>query len=156
MSLCNNMSSSVFRHSQGERKGSPILLMEEIELPKQPKSAALSNKEIGKRIRSIRRKRGITQQELADTLATNQGTISNIERGVRGVTVQQLVKLARVLKVSADEILGDKKSYRDKELDLFRDRQFLRRFEHIARLPKRDRQALLRTIDAALRGSQAG
>jgi transcriptional regulator with XRE-family HTH domain len=117
---------------------------------------AISNEQIGRRLRSVRRKKGITQQELASALGTNQGTISNIERGVRGVTVQQLVKLARALRVSTNEILEERKSPKDGNVDLFKDRQFLRRFERINQLSKRDRQAILRTIDAALRGARTG
>jgi hypothetical protein len=64
---------------------------------------------------------------------------------VRGLTIQQVVKLARALEVSPDRILGEGPPAKD---SLLRDRRFLRRLQKIERLPKRDQQALLRTIDA--------
>jgi len=116
-------------------------------LPLPPKEVVLSKKEIGQRVRAIRQERGISQVELAAALGTYQTTISAIERGVRGLTVQQVVKLAAALGVSPDRILTQAKASQD---PLLKDRRFLRRLQKIERLPKRDQQALLRTIDAFL------
>jgi hypothetical protein len=70
-----------------------------------------------------------------------------MERGARALTIHQILKLSKALKVSTDEILsGETPSPNGTHID----RRFLRRIEKTARLPKRDQQALLRTIDAFL------
>lgn len=116
-------------------------------LPQPPRSVVLSKKEIGQRLRAIRQERGISQVELAAALGTYQTTVSAIERGVRGLTIQQVVKLASALGVSSDRILTQPAAGEERTL---KDRRFLRRLEKVERLPKRDQQALLRTIDAFL------
>lgn len=50
--------------------------------------------------------------------------------------------------ISADEILGLEKSART--MNAIRNRRLYRQLQSIDRLPKRDQQALLRTIDAFL------
>jgi transcriptional regulator with XRE-family HTH domain len=77
-------------------------------VPRPPKDVVLTNKKIGERLRAIRDQRGYSQGKLARLARTHPQSISQIERGVRGVTVQQLVKLARALQVTMDELLGDK------------------------------------------------
>ena len=117
-------------------------------MPRPPKSVFLSKKDVGQRLRAIRLEHGVSQIELAKALGTYQTTISAIERGVRGLTLQQAVRMADALGASPDDILGPRKDPRD--ATRLKDRRFVRRLEKIAHLPKRDQQALLRTIDAFL------
>jgi hypothetical protein len=63
------------------------------------------------------------------------------------------VKLAGILKVSADEILGLEQS---RPTRAPRDRRLLRRLQDLDRLSKRDRDALMRTLDAFLSKAQPG
>lgn len=62
-----------------------------------------SNAKIGKRIRKIRKSLSMTQPELASALGVSQGTISNIERGIRANI--PLSKLLQALGVSLKEIV---------------------------------------------------
>jgi transcriptional regulator with XRE-family HTH domain len=117
-------------------------------LPQPPKVVVLSKKEIGRRVRAARQVRGITQVELAKTLGTYQTVVSAIERGVRGLTIHQVARLASALGASLDELLGS--SSHAPSNGQLKDRRFLRRLQKIEQLPKRDQQALLRTIDAFL------
>lgn len=112
----------------------------------------ISKKEIGERLRAARRKRGITQEELASILGTNQSQVSNVERGDRGLTIQQLVKICRALRISPVEILGETKE--TKENGFIKDRRFIRRLQQVDRLSKADKLALLKTIDAYLKSSR--
>src|SRR5512138_2205839 len=76
-------------------------------LPRPPKEEVVSKKQIGERLRALRQARELTQAELAEILGTKHTNVSGVERGVRGLTVQQIVKLARALDVSPDAILGN-------------------------------------------------
>jgi hypothetical protein len=62
-----------------------------------------------------------------------------------------LAALARQLKVSADELLGLKKSKRNGDVE--HDPRLARRLRLIRKLPKRDRQALMRSIDNFLKAA---
>ena len=58
-----------------------------------------SNKhiEIGKFIRNLRKKRGLTQVELAEKLEKKQSAIARIERGGLNFSTGELIKIGEVL-----------------------------------------------------------
>jgi transcriptional regulator with XRE-family HTH domain len=120
-------------------------------LPRPPKHTVLSKKEIGARLRVARQRKDVTQADLAAILGTNQSHVSNVERGDRGLTIQQLVKICRALKISPEEILGEGPVAEERSL---KDRRLLKRLRQIEKLPKTDKQALLKTIDAFLKSSR--
>jgi transcriptional regulator with XRE-family HTH domain len=123
-----------------------------VAVPKPSKHVVLSMKEIGNRLRALRQARDMTQAELARALGTQQTAISQVELGNRGLTVQQVVKLAKALRVSTDAVLGPSNGSQDEALP--RDRKLISRLRQIERLPRAEKQALLRTIDAFLKSSQ--
>jgi len=92
----------------------------------------------------------MTQIDLAEALRITQSNLSAIERGARGLTVHQVVKLAWALRVTTDEILSPTKTATKSDRDVMKDRRFLRRLQKVGELPERDQQALLRTLDAFL------
>jgi transcriptional regulator with XRE-family HTH domain len=107
------------------------------------------DKTIGQRVARLRKERGLTQQELAERLGLGQSNVSDYERGVLRVQGAELiVKLTQVLDVSADELLG--LAPRPRSNGATRNRRFLRRLQQLDRLPARDQQAVLRTLDAFL------
>jgi transcriptional regulator with XRE-family HTH domain len=112
----------------------------------------IPQEQIGQRLRAVRERKGMSQGTLAQALATRQSNISDIERGVRGLTIQQLVKIARVLGTTPNEILGEKPSRARSNGDI-QDRRFLRRLQQINSLTRRQKDALLMTIDTFLRGA---
>ena len=107
---------------------------------------------MGQRLRTLRRERGLSQVELSERIGMTQSNISAIERGARGVTIHQVVKIAKALHASTDEILLGVKPGKQKTNGNIKDRRFLRRLQQIDSLPKRKKQALLTTIDAYLSG----
>lgn len=107
---------------------------------------------IGSRLKEIRISRGVKQKDLAEQLGMGQSGLSRYERGEMRLPSSLLAKLARVLKASADEILGLKELKRG---PLVRDRRFLKRLPAIDSLPERQKDALLTTIDGLLRSSRA-
>jgi len=103
---------------------------------------------IGRRIRELRKRQGMTQAELALELGVNQSAVSDYEKGVVRIHAALLAALATVLKSSADEILGLGKH--PSKRGPTSDRRFLRRIEQLHRLSRRDQQSILGTIDAFL------
>lgn len=106
-----------------------------------------SEETVGERLARIRRERGITQAELAEKLGLAQPNVSDYERGILRLNADLILKLTGILKVSADELLGLRQP---KSTRSVKNRRLARRIEEIERLPRRDQEALLRTIDAFL------
>ena len=72
---------------------------------------ALNTKEIGDRVRQLRKARGITQDELGLVLgdrvtgkALSRGQVSNLETGKRNFNIHQLKVLADFFRVSIDTL----------------------------------------------------
>lgn len=60
---------------------------------------------IGKHLRSTRRVKDITQEELAEMLDVSVCWISRIERGVKLPNLKFLSRMAKALKVTVKELL---------------------------------------------------
>lgn len=102
----------------------------------------------GSRVARLRREKGITQIELAEKLGVTQSVVSDYERDMLRLNGELIVQLTAILKVSADEILGlEKMTPREA---VVKNRRLYRQLQDIDRLPKRDQEALFRTIDAFL------
>ena len=83
---------------------------------------------------------------LAEEIGIIQSLVSNYESGRLRLHAEMLARLALALEVSADELLGLKKSKEEKAPK----RKFLRRLKLTEQLSKREQEALLMTIDAFL------
>ena len=58
------------------------------------------------RLKELRLKKGLTQQQIADEIGVNRGSYSNWEKGKREPSFENLVKLADLLDVSLDWLFG--------------------------------------------------
>jgi transcriptional regulator with XRE-family HTH domain len=112
-------------------------------VPRPPKETLISKKEVGTRVRALRQARDLSQGELAALLAIPSTNVSAIERGVRGLSLQQLAKLAKALDVSPGEILNGHPQARHQS-------RLPRRLERIRGLPRTKRRILFEIIDAFL------
>ena len=65
---------------------------------------------VGRKISVLRKKRGITQMELANRLGLSFQAVSNWERGVAMPDIGNLKLLAQILETTIDDILGDEKT----------------------------------------------
>ena len=65
----------------------------------------MDQKAIGKRIKSAREKKGLTQEQLAEQVNLSPMHISVIERGNKLPRLETLINIANVLDVSADILL---------------------------------------------------
>jgi len=63
---------------------------------------------IGRKISELRKRRNMTQMELADQMGISFQAVSNWERGNSMPDISKLPELAELLSVSLDELLGEK------------------------------------------------
>lgn len=62
---------------------------------------------IGNRLLLIRRRRGLTQTEVAEAAGLSDRAYADIERGTVNMRVETLLKICTVLRITPDEILTD-------------------------------------------------
>ena len=62
-------------------------------------------RDIGKNIRALREKRGMTQEALAEALFVTRQTVSNYETGRSRPDLDMLVKIAQVLEADVNQVL---------------------------------------------------
>lgn len=58
--------------------------------------------ESGKRIKEMRKKKGMTQEELSDAIAVSPFMIGKIERGESGTTIDTMGRMTEILGTSVD------------------------------------------------------
>jgi transcriptional regulator with XRE-family HTH domain len=62
--------------------------------------------QIGDRLREARQGRELTQDELADKCGLHRTFIGSVERGERNVSIVNLRRIARVLRLPLSELFG--------------------------------------------------
>jgi len=110
------------------------------------KPIELSPELIGQRLQRLRKKRGLTQAELADNIGITREAISAYEAGRVRLVDEIVIRCAAILHVSTDELLGVSKSNTDDSPSL----RIMRRVQKIERLPPAKQKAVLQTLDLAL------
>lgn len=108
---------------------------------------------LGERLARLRKAKGLSQVELARAIGVAQPIVSKYESGELRLHGELIVVLAGLLDVSADELLGLEPASSPQAP---KDRRLVRRLEAFDKLPKRDRDALTRTIDAFLTARTGG
>jgi transcriptional regulator with XRE-family HTH domain len=63
------------------------------------------SEKLGKNMKRIRTKKGITQGDIVRSLGVSRGFISNIESGKTNPTLSTIAKIAKALNVSTNELL---------------------------------------------------
>lgn len=107
------------------------------------------DKAFGKRLQEIRKRRGLSQVEVAQKLGIHQSLISQYERGYLRLHGALLVRLAQVLKTTPDTILAVKEDAQNGDGHTL-DRRFVRRLQKLGKLSAHQKKILLGTIDAFL------
>ena len=62
-------------------------------------------KEMGQRIKIRRKKLMLTQEEIAEQLNISVKHLSEVERGIAGLSIENLIKLSNILGLSLDYII---------------------------------------------------
>ena len=106
---------------------------------------------IGKNIAYYRKKKGLTQKELAAQMSIPANLISHYETDRLKITANMLYKFAQSLKISADKLIGlNSFSETEKTLSL----KIVKRMKEIEKLDLPNQKTLLKTIDNYLRGAK--
>lgn len=100
---------------------------------------------VGRRIAELRKSAGLTQRQLADKMGTAWSNVAYWERGADAPPGTALAKLAHVLGVSVDDLLGTAKPKPKKSVAQGR---LQRVFESVAKLPRRQQQKIIDMAEA--------
>jgi transcriptional regulator with XRE-family HTH domain len=124
-----------------------------LEMPRTRKAGT----DFGERLTQLRKERGLTQVQLAEALGATQRAISYYENECDCPPGPILIELARVLRVSTDELLGVKairgaKFVNGADPDT---RRLWKKFQQVLALPEKDRRAVIRLVNSLVAGHAA-
>jgi transcriptional regulator with XRE-family HTH domain len=108
---------------------------------------------VGTRLSQIRKTKGYTQIVLAKKTGLTQALVSSYERGRLRLNAEMLIRFARALDVSADEILGiagKGSSQDDGQVSL----RLIRRVRRIESLPSAKQKTILKALDFMLQSAE--
>lgn len=69
--------------------------------------AKIDYKELGNRARAARKRKGYTQEQLAEIIGITPGHVGNIEHAHTKIGLDTLIRLCRALDVTPDKLLFD-------------------------------------------------
>lgn len=107
-----------------------------------------SNEPIGTRIANIRKKLGLTQNDLAERIGIQRTQVTDYEIGRLHLSDEMVIRFAIALSVSSDQILGLKKLESDSMTDL----KITKRLKAIEELPASDQKKVLQNLDLIIQG----
>lgn len=99
---------------------------------------------IGDRIRIARESAGMKQEVLAEAIGRSTQFVSDMERGVTGISIETLLKLCDVLSVSSDYILARKGLPQIAEIDP------MEIVNIVTKLPSDERTVMYKTMNLLL------
>lgn len=77
------------------------------------KEKKIINIQIGNEIRKARKRAGLTQEQFGEMMSLGTKNVSDIERGVTGITVSTLKRICKKLSISSDAILFGEREQND-------------------------------------------
>jgi transcriptional regulator with XRE-family HTH domain len=107
-------------------------------------------KEIGSRIASLRKSKGFTQKELAETIGVTRTVVTDYECGRVRLYDEILARLAVALDCSTDYILG---LQRPETIINAPQLKITRRMKELEGLPETKQKAILKTLDDLIRAN---
>jgi transcriptional regulator with XRE-family HTH domain len=100
---------------------------------------------LGQRIAQARERAGISQKQLAELLDTDQQRIAYWERNASGFRSEStLARIAEVLGVSTDELLGTKPPRKQVAKPIGKARQL---FDAVSKLPRRQQEKIIAILE---------
>ena len=104
--------------------------------------------ELGEKIKALRKRHGLSQEELAERVEINSTHLSRLETGKYQPSIDVLKRLAESLEVSTDYLLSADAEERA-EVHI-RNKPLAERIRLIDSLEESDQQALIQVIDSML------
>ncbi len=106
----------------------------------------LGKESLGQRIARLRKEKGYTQVDIAQTIGISQVLISDYERNKIRPHYEMIIRLALALKITTDELLGVKFIKNSKP-----SLKIQKRIRKIEALPEVQQKFVLKTIDSHLK-----
>lgn len=100
----------------------------------------------GRMLKELRKRRGLSQKELADAIGVHYLQISKYETGSYFPTVGNVIEIAKTLQIGIDQLFGDVIPDEGHVNNL----RLLRRFRELETLPKEDQDVAMKLIDALI------
>ncbi|MCP4130221.1 MAG: helix-turn-helix transcriptional regulator [bacterium] len=100
------------------------------------------------RIKELRKSRGWTQGELADKIDIEIKMISHYETKKSVPSIDSLVKMAELFNVSTDYLLIEHAPKRSFLREMDKDKELADKISEVMSLPEKDREVVVRVIDA--------
>lgn len=96
--------------------------------------------DIGTKIMNLRKRKGLSQTDFAQAIGASRTMVGNYERNVNAPSIEMIAKIAKVLEVSIDFLIGEGKiAQYDKEV--------IKRIEDIQQLDSDTQSKLFFLID---------
>ena len=112
---------------------------------------SLPTESLGPRLARLRKSKGMTQKDLAEALGISRDLVASYEKDRVRIYDEMILKLARLFKVSTDQLLGAHDLPADSTLSI--NPNLLRRMRAIQNLPPFQQKSLFLTVDNFLKGS---
>lgn len=107
--------------------------------------------DLGRNLRSIRKERRLTQQQLADLLDVQQRVVSRWETGVATPHLNHIVQLAEVLEVGLDRLVfGDDPDQPEPSFEI-RNRRLKELCRQVDELDQADQDVICHVMDSLIR-----
>lgn len=103
----------------------------------------------GKKLAECRKSKNLSQKELAEIFQTSHTTIGKYERDEMTPSIEAAKKLAKILDTTVGYLLEE-----NEQSDLFKDKKMLQRLQDIAKLPQKERECLLLTVDHFIKAAK--
>lgn len=127
-----------------------------LDLPDHAPAPAMKNpdfyRQLGNQIAERRKALGLTQTDLAQELGIAQQTMAHYEGGTARIAVATLPTLARVLRVSVEELIGTPATRRTAKRGP--QPKIAQQLQQIETLPKAKQRAISQVLDSVLAAHQ--
>ncbi len=100
----------------------------------------------GRRLAEMRKKRGLTQQQLCELVGVHVTQLRNYEGDRSQPTLDVIRKLSLALDVTADELVFDS----EERMPMVTDKELIKQWEQVEELPAEDRQTLKILVEGLL------
>jgi len=103
-------------------------------------------KAFGKRIKQLRKEKGLTQKELANQIASSHAQLNKYESGLNTPPLDRILLLAEVLESSTDYLIAGS----ERGEPPIHNQRLIQRFQNIEDFSTDERETVIKIIDAMI------